>query len=70
MDNISLMTDSIKLKLFMEGLETVKRSLSWDERNVVFDSRDITNLIKVMFPATYQRMVEELKMEKEKKNED
>lgn len=70
MDNISLMADSIKLKLFMEGLETVKRSLSWDERNVVFDSSDISNLIKVMFPATYQRMLEELKMEKEKKNED
>ena len=70
MDNISLMTDSIKLKLFMEGLETVERNLDWDERNFVFDSRDISNLIKVIFPATYQRMLEELKMEKEKKNED
>lgn len=70
MDNISLMADYIKLKLFIDGLETTERDLDLDEKSVMFDSRDITNLIKVIFPATYQRMLEELKMEKEKKNED
>lgn len=70
MDNMSLITDSIKLKLFIDGLETVERKLDWDEKGIVFDGRDITNLIKVLFPATYQRMLEELKMENGKGEEE